>query len=320
MNQLSEQLHNEANIKCGIYCIRFAGSNRVYIGSSKNINRRENEHTSSLKRGVHINKKLQASFNKHGLENMTMYPVCFCAESELEAKENEWIKKFDSYKNGLNSQPLSSATGRIVSDKTRAKIGLAHRGKKLSVEQRKSISEASINQPTTSRLQAALKKLGKQRPIEAVIATANWHRGRKRSVSTRENISRSLSKLTEKDARKIDELIKLGIRYCDIAKQFGVSNQTICNIRNRVGVLFKHLGPPPELNVFKSKEYKERMSKAQTGKKASYEARLKMSMARRGKKFNEDHKRKISEALKRHHNLKRAIQEIDNEPKNICIH
>lgn len=243
---------------------------------------------------------------------MTMYPVCFCSESELEAKENEWIKKFDSYKNGLNSQPLSSATGRIVSDETRKKIGLAHKGKKLSVEQRKSISEASINQPTTSRLRAALKKLGKPRPLEAVIATANWHRGRKRSDATRENISRSLSKITEDDARKIDELIRLGIRYCDIAKKFRVSNQTICNVRNRVGVLFKHLGPPPELNVFKSKEYKKRMSKAQSGKKASNEARIKMSIARRGRKFSEDHKKKISEALKRHHNLKRAIEEIDN--------
>lgn len=53
-------------INKGIYCIKNTINNKLYIGSSKNINKRKQEHFSRLRRGVHKNVKLQASYNKHG--------------------------------------------------------------------------------------------------------------------------------------------------------------------------------------------------------------------------------------------------------------
>lgn len=44
----------------GIYCLKFKGTNQVYIGKSKNINVRYNIHKNSLRKGLGA-KKLQKS-------------------------------------------------------------------------------------------------------------------------------------------------------------------------------------------------------------------------------------------------------------------
>lgn len=50
----------------GIYKITNTATNKVYIGSSINLNNRRREHFRRLEEGTHKNSKLQNSYNKHG--------------------------------------------------------------------------------------------------------------------------------------------------------------------------------------------------------------------------------------------------------------
>lgn len=85
----------------GIYCIYFdQHPNEYYIGCSSNISTRKQNHLSALRRGSHVNAKLQNYFNKYGLP--TFEVLTHCEVSELKDLEEYYISEFDSYKSGLN--------------------------------------------------------------------------------------------------------------------------------------------------------------------------------------------------------------------------
>ena len=50
----------------GIYLIRCKSENKIYIGQSKNIKKRYNDHIRKLKLNIHPNCYLQEAFNKYG--------------------------------------------------------------------------------------------------------------------------------------------------------------------------------------------------------------------------------------------------------------
>lgn len=85
----------------GIYCIFFdQHPNEYYIGCSSNIATRKLNHLYALRRGSHINVKLQNYYNKYGDPNFEV--LTYCEVSELKDLEETYINEFDSYKNGLN--------------------------------------------------------------------------------------------------------------------------------------------------------------------------------------------------------------------------
>jgi group I intron endonuclease len=57
--------------KSGIYCIKNEVNNKKYIGSAKNIKKRRNVHKCRLRKNIHENPHLQASWNKYGESNFT---------------------------------------------------------------------------------------------------------------------------------------------------------------------------------------------------------------------------------------------------------
>src|SRR3989304_8634000 len=66
------------NIISGIYEIRNIINNKIYIGSTKNLKRREADHFRSLCDNIHRNKYLQRSFNKYGKENFEFKILLIC--------------------------------------------------------------------------------------------------------------------------------------------------------------------------------------------------------------------------------------------------
>lgn len=50
----------------GIYAIRHEASDRVYVGQSQDIEKRWNNHRTTLNRDCHHNKYLQRCWNKYG--------------------------------------------------------------------------------------------------------------------------------------------------------------------------------------------------------------------------------------------------------------
>lgn len=78
----------------GIYKIKNIVNNKIYIGSSSNINKRKTAHFSYLKRNNHPNKHLQNSYNKHGKNNFEFNILEICTIDDIIQKEQYYIDKF----------------------------------------------------------------------------------------------------------------------------------------------------------------------------------------------------------------------------------
>lgn len=79
-------------MKSGIYCILNIVNNKVYIGSSKNIQSRIKTHKKNLRTKKHENKYLQSSWDKYGESMFYFFVLEICPEELLIDKEKEWIK------------------------------------------------------------------------------------------------------------------------------------------------------------------------------------------------------------------------------------
>ena len=122
--------------KSGIYKIINKLNNQIYIGSSIHINRRLNEHKSSLKNNKHYNKFLQNSYNKYGKEHFDFKILEEC--DNLLEREQYYI---DTLKPTYNLLPLAYRTEGIKrSNETKHKQSIARLGMKFTNEHKNNIS------------------------------------------------------------------------------------------------------------------------------------------------------------------------------------
>ena len=87
-----------------IYKIENLINHKIYIGLTNNIVRRRTRHFTDLRHNHHDNHFLQKEFNIYGEDNFS-FSVEFegnVTEKEIGDKEREFIKKYDSYRNGYN--------------------------------------------------------------------------------------------------------------------------------------------------------------------------------------------------------------------------
>lgn len=104
----------------GIYKIRNVENNKVYIGSSLNLDRRFTDHKYILRKNKHHSPILQRAWNKHGESNFEFSIIEYCSEEELISREQYWLNvllKADEYidkkskffiENGYNILPKST--------------------------------------------------------------------------------------------------------------------------------------------------------------------------------------------------------------------
>jgi group I intron endonuclease len=95
---------------CGIYVLKFSGTDKVYIGMSDNIERRWSGHKHNLTKGT-CSPKLQEAFNTYGLPILEV--LCECNKEELDQLEREAIQIYDSIANGFNSRDGGAIGGGI---------------------------------------------------------------------------------------------------------------------------------------------------------------------------------------------------------------
>lgn len=79
----------------GIYKITNKINNKVYIGQSKSIFHRFNNHVLALNKGIHENDLLQKDFLEHGCINFIFEIVELCNENELIELESKYINKLN---------------------------------------------------------------------------------------------------------------------------------------------------------------------------------------------------------------------------------
>jgi len=89
---------------CGIYCIENLANNKKYIGLSRDIRRRWNEHRSDLRNNNHANPYLQSAWNLYGEDAFEFSIVELCDPLDICEKECYYIEKYHtlSHKNGYN--------------------------------------------------------------------------------------------------------------------------------------------------------------------------------------------------------------------------
>jgi group I intron endonuclease len=84
-----------------IYIIENKNSGKFYIGRTNNPAARKRGHFSELRRGVHCNPILQASYDKHGEQAFEFRVVDSAPAEKINDKEAEWFTAFDCNRNYL---------------------------------------------------------------------------------------------------------------------------------------------------------------------------------------------------------------------------
>lgn len=91
---------------CGIYGIRNIGSQKMYVGSAVNIERRLGKHASMLARGIHPSLRLTGAYRRAGgwgaFETLVLEE---CAPEKLLEREQHWI---DTLKPSYNARLVAN--------------------------------------------------------------------------------------------------------------------------------------------------------------------------------------------------------------------
>ncbi len=189
----------------GVYAIVSLCSQRVYVGSSVNINRRWIEHRSRLRGGSHRNPKLQIEWARYG-EPFFAFVVLERTPSEYApriAREQWWIDSTPDMLNistqaGSGPKPGHKMTpaqvekmraamkGRPKSAAHRAHLSAARKGLKVP-KQAEAMRGRTVSPDTCAKMSAAHKGLVKSPACRAKLSTAL--KGREFTPEWKEKIS-----------------------------------------------------------------------------------------------------------------------------------
>lgn len=129
---------------CGIYKIT-SPSGRIYIGQSKNIEKRFLQYR---RLQCKYQKLLYNSLIKYGVENHVFEIVLQCLPEELNLNELKYIQETGSYKDGLNM-----TKGGEISPMSHPEIAAKMIGKKHSEESKTKRSKTLKNKLATGQIQ-----------------------------------------------------------------------------------------------------------------------------------------------------------------------
>jgi len=94
----------------GVYAITCTPTQKVYVGSSKDVRCRYWQHLGQLVKGKHFNSYLQAAWSKYGGENFSYIVLEVTAESALIEREQHWIDTLETPTLGFNLCPNAEGT------------------------------------------------------------------------------------------------------------------------------------------------------------------------------------------------------------------
>lgn len=151
---------------------------------------------------------LKKAIEKYGLENFSRRVICTC-DSLIELNESEkyWIKELNAYESDdwYNLTIGGDGFTGHHTEEAKQKIGDASRGREISDETRKKISERNT-----------IFFKGYKWSEEAVEKRAASNRGKKRTQETKDNISKALTgkALSDEHKQKISKA-HTGMKYSE---------------------------------------------------------------------------------------------------------
>jgi group I intron endonuclease len=111
--------------RSGIYGIYHPAVGKIYVGKTTDMMRRCSQYRYDFEkqRIGHLNDYLRASMNKYGFDQFVFFPLEFCLESQLEAKEAKWmtVLKSTDRRYGYNLR-FDTSGGMVAHSETSEKI------------------------------------------------------------------------------------------------------------------------------------------------------------------------------------------------------
>lgn len=197
----------------GIYMLVNKVNGKRYVGSSRDCVRRKSEHISKLRRGVHINKKLQAAWNKYGEHNFEfVIALSVLKPEEIEAIEQQFLNDLKAVETGYNLAPVAGNTA----------------GWRATEETRKRMSEAAKrrdNSVQVARMAEATR--GKKRPQYVIEAMQAGRKANPITSKTRDLMAKSArarSRYSDADRAEMARLRDSGVTLREIARRFGTTS------------------------------------------------------------------------------------------------
>jgi|JI10StandDraft_1071094.scaffolds.fasta_scaffold11433_15 group I intron endonuclease len=114
----------------GIYAILNEINNKIYVGSSKYIGERLNEHKYDLIKNIHSNNRLQKSFLKYGIEKFIFILLEKCDENVLLSREQFYMDFYRSYDKNFGYNICPTANRTVISEETRNWFLINNKGSK----------------------------------------------------------------------------------------------------------------------------------------------------------------------------------------------
>lgn len=125
----------------GIYCLQSKiKPERIYIGSSNNIDNRKRQHLNDLKRNIHHSAKIQNHVNKYGGDDLEFFTVMECAVDQLVKNEQFYIDILNPF---FNSRRIANSNSGVKYDE-RIIRKMSERTKKRFMDNPKLIDSARL--------------------------------------------------------------------------------------------------------------------------------------------------------------------------------
>lgn len=231
----------------GIYYIKNIINGKMYIGYAKNIRKRWNYHKMELRLNIHPNEKLQNAWNLYKEDNFLFEVAELCEIFELPRREHHWATIFytcDRDK-GYNIRPTDPEDIKKVSEETRKKISLYHKGKPKSEEHKRKIGKGNKGKIISQA------QIDYSRKIQT---------GRKLSEERKQKISKF------QKGKKVSDLTKkkISINMENRKNIFKICEKCGKNV-NIINYYFKH-GKQCDKKIVHSIETKDKISKTRKGK------------------------------------------------------
>jgi len=144
----------------GVYQIINDVTQRCYIGSTVNLQRRFSDHKRDLNRGTHHSPILQNAWNKHGESKFRFEIIEKCEKSHL-------IEREQYYFNILNPEYnicriAGNCLGIKRSDETRMRMSQSLSGRKLSEEHKQKLRKSRSED---TKIKMSIAKSGENHPM-----------------------------------------------------------------------------------------------------------------------------------------------------------
>jgi len=150
----------------GIYCIRNKNTDKIYIGSAVDFNKRWIVHRHDLRKNKHHSKKLQNSFNKHG-ESAFEFSVWIRCPREYLLKMEQWcIDKLNPEYNVCKSVTSGMLGLKLTKEHCMA-ISKANTGKKCSEETKQKLREHNLGTSLSEEIKEKMRNRKSNHAVDA---------------------------------------------------------------------------------------------------------------------------------------------------------